>query len=530
MEFHQALNDGQFPPRWASHFFGNIGSPVLMLNYHLPYFVADGFVRLGFSFFDAFKLTLGLSFVLSGVFMFFALKKMFSASAALTGSLLYMWAPYRFVDLYVRAAFGESFSFIFPPILLYSIMQSSFLLTALGFAGLFLSHPVASAFFAPFFLGLSVVYHGFVKKSWKHVLRTCFAFLLAFAFAAYNLVPTLTLTKFTHYNPSNSTPLNHFPSLRQSLTAMTWGYAGSTPNNENEFLSYHVGYPHSVVFIITFIFLCVALFKQHQKNIGIVVYTFFTVCIAFFVMQKISTPVWNTLHLQFILDFPWRILLFLAFATSVLSAWVVISTTQSLRTALVVFLVAFALRSNINHIHINKIWPWGIEHYIENYGTGDAYGEYASKVRFSQNSFDTQSRIDVLEGNTKIIYTKNLSHDIQATLNVQRSSRIRFNVMHFPGWKYWINNQRVEVGKTCILSPYTGPNPPTEYTADSSGLLECPLDPGTHVVRAYFTEPKEQKAGNLISLAGFGVFLWIAFQSFFPHTTKKQTLLRSRKK
>ena len=70
IQFHQALNDGQFPPRWAPDFFGGIGSPVLMLNYHLPYIATDLFIRVGLSFIDAFKISLALSYIVSGVFAF----------------------------------------------------------------------------------------------------------------------------------------------------------------------------------------------------------------------------------------------------------------------------------------------------------------------------------------------------------------------------------------------------------------------------------------------------------------------------
>ena len=35
--YHTALKDGQFPPMWAKEVLGGIGSPVLMLNYQLPY-------------------------------------------------------------------------------------------------------------------------------------------------------------------------------------------------------------------------------------------------------------------------------------------------------------------------------------------------------------------------------------------------------------------------------------------------------------------------------------------------------------
>ncbi|MEK7500472.1 MAG: hypothetical protein AAB649_07805, partial [Patescibacteria group bacterium] len=101
IEFHQALNDGQFPPRWGADFFQGIGSPVMMLKYQLPYFVADGFFRLGFSYFDAFKLTLAISYILANLFAYHAFSNIFGWKSGVLGAMLYAWVSYRFVDIYV---------------------------------------------------------------------------------------------------------------------------------------------------------------------------------------------------------------------------------------------------------------------------------------------------------------------------------------------------------------------------------------------------------------------------------------------
>ena len=244
IQFHQTLNDGQFPQDGLLIFWWNWKSRTL-LNYHLPYTVADLFIRVGLSFIDAFKISLALSYIVSGVFAFIAFQALYGTAAGITGALLYTWVPYRFVDVYVRAAFGESFAFMFPPLILLGITRASLVVTTLGFAGLFLSHPVASAMFTPFFLGYILLRYGVSQPDIEKVKKLLLALVLALAVASYNIIPILTLTKYTHYAPGNTIPLNHFPSLRQ-LVLVTWGYAGSTPNNEHEVLSYHIGYAHLI--------------------------------------------------------------------------------------------------------------------------------------------------------------------------------------------------------------------------------------------------------------------------------------------
>lgn len=530
IQFHQALNDGQFPPRWGSGFFGGIGSPVLMLNYQLPYFVADLFVRVGLSFFDAFKLTLALSYVLSGILAFIAFRKLFGTLAGFTGAVLYTWVPYRFVDVYVRAAFGEAFAFMFPPLILYGITRASLLITTLGFTGLFLSHPVASALFTPFFLGYILLQYGLVQPNFEHIKKLFLAFILAFAISSYNIIPTLTLTRFTHYAPSESSPLEHFPSLQQ-LTIVTWGYAGSTPNNEHELLSFHIGYAHLITLCVACITLFYIFIHTKQKK-GVLIPAFAVTCtiIVLFLMLRVSTPVWKMLHLPLLFDFPWRLLLFTAFNISLIAVWIVGVLPKPIRIGMVLFLITLALRSNLNFIHINAVWPWGIEHYLNDMGTGDAYGEYASRTRVTQNESRVTQRVDVIQGQATVAYEKNISHYLVANIHAVSASRVRLNIMHFPGWDYVLDGEKIELNKQCALSAYDGPIPPQKETLDYSGLLECPLEPGEHRLIAKFKTPNMQIVGNLISLAGLGALLWNLYRSFFLHLTKRRTSSRLQKK
>ena len=151
--YSQAIDDGQYPPMWAKEVLGGIGSPVMMLNYQLPYMITESFVRMGMTIFEAYKSSLALSFVLSGILMYLALKSSFSKIASYLGAMIYVLAPYRLLDVYVRGALGESLSFIFPPLLIWGFSRKSWPLLILGWTGLFLTLPVASATFSAFFLG-----------------------------------------------------------------------------------------------------------------------------------------------------------------------------------------------------------------------------------------------------------------------------------------------------------------------------------------------------------------------------------------
>src|SRR3972149_8536845 len=66
--YYKALQDGQLPVRWAGDLNYGYGMPLFNFMYHVPYIIASFAVFLGSGLVSAFKITLALSFILSGIF------------------------------------------------------------------------------------------------------------------------------------------------------------------------------------------------------------------------------------------------------------------------------------------------------------------------------------------------------------------------------------------------------------------------------------------------------------------------------
>ncbi len=159
--FYLSLSEGNIVPRWASNLNWGYGHPILMFLYPLPSYFASLFHLLGFSLVDSVKSVFGFSYILSFFFMFLWLRQFLGKFPALTGSVIYIYAPYRFVDLYVRGAIGEHVAFIFLPLICYFILKTYiakknqafyFLGLCLASSGLILSHNAISLVFFPFVL------------------------------------------------------------------------------------------------------------------------------------------------------------------------------------------------------------------------------------------------------------------------------------------------------------------------------------------------------------------------------------------
>ncbi len=123
--FYQSLKEGNIIPRWAGSLNWGYGHPILMFLYPLPSYIASLFHTIGFSLVDSTKIVFGFAFIASALTMFIWMRAAFGKKAGIVGALLYVFAPYRFVDLYVRGAIGEHVAFIFPPLIMYFLFKLS---------------------------------------------------------------------------------------------------------------------------------------------------------------------------------------------------------------------------------------------------------------------------------------------------------------------------------------------------------------------------------------------------------------------
>ncbi len=513
--FEQALLDGQFPPRWAGYFFGGIGSPVLNLNYTLPYFAASIIHHMGFSLFDSYKLTLGITYIASGIAAYFAFKTLFGKTAGFVGATLYMWAPYRFVDIFVRSAFGESVSFVFPPLILLAIHKRKWWLLIISFAGLFLTHPVMSALFCLFFFPYALLYF-YQEKQVKSIFPFVGSFVLVLGIAAFNIIPSLLETAYTHFSPSSSDPLHHFPTFMQLLRS-PWGY-GYSETNDHDWLSFQLGVAQWVVLVISVVLLGKQLFTRKKDSLRLCgAFVLISAAIVIFFMIPSSASFWKVLHLSTIIDFPWRMIVLVVFFAAYLGAWLIYTTKGAWRLLWIILFIGLALYGNRNHLRIIEILPYTETYFRQSDQTGDDWGEYASIYRQTRTITRLPERIQVLEGRASIEAMVYKSHYFFATIHATTSATLRINVMYFPGWRVWVDNKELAVGERCTITKTT------EKTVDTSGLIRCRIPAGNHLLSVRFMDTPLRRVSNLITLVSFSLFLCLLFRWLYLHIMRRKT-------
>lgn len=483
--FYQNISQGIIVPRWAENLNWGYGHPVMMFLYPLPSYFASVFHVIGFSFVDSVKLVFATSFVLSGLTMFLWLRAFLSMQAALLGSILYLYAPYRFVDLYVRGAIGEHVAFIFPPLVLYFLLRLSQKLTywnvvggALSLAGLILAHNAISLMFLPLIVGY-VVFLYFQTKSNKSFILYCLFFIfMGFSLSAFFWFPAFMEGKYTLRDiVTKGTVLNRFVSFSQLIYG-PWNYGQSGQ------FTVQVGIPHWIGILLA-AYGTYGLWKRKSRVWLVWAGAIGIFATSLFLMTPASGFIWENISLMQKFQFPWRLLSITIFMASVLGA---LSYGLVKKQYQAVFLWSMIVLSLIStHTY------WQAKAYIQKpetfysgvyKGTTDT-GESSPiwSIRFMEHV--PVAPMELIEGKVAIIEKERSITTHKYVLEVRKRSLIRENTLYFPGWHVYVDGQEV-------ATEFQDPN--------NRGLMTFWVDEGRHEVAVKFTETKLRLLANMLSL------------------------------
>src|SRR3989338_7815023 len=222
-EMRRCFADFQFPCRWVPDMgYGN-GFPLFNYYPPLPYYIG-AVLSFAVGYLTAAKLLFLIPLIVGTVGFSLLAKQIFKdENTSLLATVLYLFAPYRALDTYVRGAVAESLAMALAPLMFYFALRLIRAPSKTVFLGLVLSLLIG--------VGLSV-------------------FFTLPAFIEKDLVTTETLTRFD---------LNfrvHFTTFPQLFLNPTWGYGASTYGPDDT-TSFQVGWPHwwlVVVSILTVIY------------------------------------------------------------------------------------------------------------------------------------------------------------------------------------------------------------------------------------------------------------------------------------
>ena len=499
--FYQNLQQGVLIPRWAGNLNWGYGHPILMFLYPLPSYIASLFHFLGFSLIDSVKIVFGVSFIFSGFAMYLFMAKAFDRYAGFIAAILYMFAPYRFVDLSVRGAIGEHVAFIFPPLVLYFLLQLSKkrdLLTvglgAVSLAGLLLSHNAISIMFVPifFFYGIYLLFSIRDKK-----IFLWYSFLLAvlgFCLAAFFWIPALLEGKYTLRDivTDKDYALRFVPFV--DFVYGQWSFGGTN------FLSKQVGIMQWVG-ILGSILLTIVWYKK-KNRLWLLSFGSLIIFIAtLFIMTAYAKVIWDHIKILQNFQFPWRFLSVIVFITAFATGLLVFSLPRKIRFFSTIILSVISILITIPYWNVSGyLYKQDIFFSTIYEGTTDT-GESAPiwSVRFMEKQ--PKAHIEVIEGKATISENKRKTIQHSYTIDTKKSVRVRENTLYFPGWEVLIDNK-------VILPEFQDPK--------NRGLLTFYVPRGVHTIQILFQDTKIRILANSLSIAALVIVAFFCIIKLVP--------------
>lgn len=498
-EMNQVLSLGQIPPRFIPDLSFGFGYPLFNFLFPLPFYIAEIFHLVGFSFVDSIKAVFFLSIPMSALFMYLLLKEFTNKTLSFLGAVIYVYTPYRATDLYVRGAIGEIVSFVILPILILTIIKLTlgnnkfnfrWIGTgALAFASLVLSHNITAYMFLPFLFLLAILRIIFLPLKRLKILGQLFiTFILGLLISCYFWIPVITesglMKEDTVFNF-----IDHFPTLKQLITPY-WGY-GASVAGPYDGMSFFAGTMNLILFGGSLIFIIYFWKKYKLDQKIIIIWAIISILIAVMMMNFRATFIWNNLPLLPFFQFPWRFLIITTVMTSIL---VVILDQFKIKSYKYLFVFLAILTVGLNyyefrpHDFLGRTDAYYINRYIPVPKASTEYltlqEEYLRLPKDAIRPDKNYPPVAISSGNFQII--KNDGLNILFSTEASTEATINYYKYNFPGWEAKIDNSPVKIISGSPFSQIT-------FTVPS----------GIHEVKISFGETTFKKILDIISLLSF---------------------------
>lgn len=492
-EMDKVIKIGQIPPRFVPDLSYGFGYPLFNFVFPLPFYIAEIFHLLSLSLVDSIKLVFIFSLPLSGILMFYLLKQFTGNLLSFTGAILYMYAPYRAVDIYIRGAIGEIVSFIFLPLIILSLtkLAKTFSLRWLGIgaialACLILSHNITAYMFFPYILLLILVRLIFNPAGYVKFLTVIFSMVfLALGISSYFWLPAIYESKLMEYDTVFNF-VDHFPTVKQLFTPY-WGYGASVPGPYDG-LSFFLGFLNIAVLGSGFVILPFSWKKIGKDDKIMITWTVVSIISAFFLMNYRSTFFWNTLPLLSYFQFPWR---FLSMTTFFIPLLVITFKYLKLKDFIFFIVIVLIILTSWNYFRPQHFLGRTDMYYLNRYiPVPKASEEYRNiQEEYLRLPKGIQKKP---EDNFPVVFpTDNFTfdlikiHDLHflVSLSSEKEILLNFNKYFFPGWQAKLNEKEISV------------KPGLPY-----GQVTIVVPPGKHKLEVFFAETPLRTMLNFISL------------------------------
>lgn len=456
-----SLQDRNIPVRWSKDLGYGYGYPLFNFYAPLPYYVGG---LLDYIFNEGIistKLMFGFAIILSGISMYLLSSQLIDKTAALLSAVLFMYAPYHAVAIYVRGAVGEYWAYALIPLVIWGIYKAIntnkniwIIMTGFFISFLILSHNIISLLFLIFLLIVMLALTGYflTKKIRLTALSPAvISVILGLLISAFFWLPAIIESKYTNVDSvttGGSIYSDHFVYLEQ-LWDSPWGFGGSAPG-KNDGMSFKLG-KIQIILGIAGVFSLYFLAKRRKITKTKLVFVYLILFVLFwaiFMSLPESVFIWNTF--SFILkyvQFPWRFIVFILFAICLLAGFS-LSLIKNKRVQILSFFLLIFLTIIINQKYFTPRFftnlsnadykdDWYIKEVVSQ--ISDEYLPRNFIVPDFKSNWNNLIKVGEYDKNSYSLYEEKTGK-IQFFINLSDVQEIILNRTYFPGWQLYINN------------------------------------------------------------------------------------------
>jgi hypothetical protein len=450
-DMFRLLRDLQFPPRFSGALNFGYGYPLFNFAYPFPYYLGILFYIPFHSFIVSIKIMFALSVFLSAVFMYLAANTLWkSRVAAVVSSILYIYLPYRMVDLYVRGSIGESLSFVFFPAIFYltlRLFDSPFgrftvVFLSISIAMLVMTHNIMTVLFMPVFLMFFLV-RIIIEKRFDVLQTFILCLFLGAGLSFFFWFPALFEKDNVLLSKVSIADRSLYFVKPLQLIIPSWGYA---PPTESGGFSYQLGIPQIIVVLFSIVLFITSFVKSRLLQtpakfyISILVLLFL---ICFIMLFPFTDFIWKNVPLLKEINYPWTLLSQLGFI-SALSAGYLVLQGRFMKYVLV-GLCALSIILVFPYAHPQKYVSHDDNYYLTNEATTTSSDELMPLWVKDKPHEHYKDKVEVLKGDAQISNLTFDSNSLRFNYKATADTTFAINTIYYPGWKAYGNSEALKI-------------------------------------------------------------------------------------
>lgn len=523
LEMEKCFKDWQIPCRWVPDMGYGYGFPLFNFYPPLPYLVGQIFRLVQFSFVDTAKLVFALSFILSGITMYFFSKEFFGKWGGTVSSIFYIWAPYHSVDVYVRGAMNEAWALIwFPAILLFSYKllaagskpdkakAGNVIYLALSWTGLLLSHNLMVMIFTPVFAVWCLIFW-IKERNVRKVIQLFISGASAFSLAAFFTLPAVVEQKYVHVDMLTQgyyEYIAHYATIGQLLFSRFWGY-GASIWGPNDGMSFQIGHIHWILSLAILVLVVFFFLKKKKPTIPltVVVFSILFGWFAAFMAHQNSTFIWQRIRFLAFVQFPWRFLALVILAFSFIAGSLFVLVPKKIATFLSIALVITLVALDWNYF-LPQGGKMGTLTDTQKF-SGAAWDlqrtagifDYLPETAKQNPKFPPSTLAEIMKGKGSVTSASQGTKWARFKVDLTTDSTVRVNIYQFPVWKIFLDGKGIQ-----------------SYIPESEvwGRIYVDIPKGQHSIDLNFTNTPIRTFSNYLSLLA-----WISLIIFLIWNRKK---------